>query len=151
MISTCKAVYVRGPRKGQVCGKDCKGRKCPVHTDKCKEYRTIVGTTRKYDTLVEKTNDLLDSSNEVLNVLEKDKDTIERKLYGVRIYLRDNSLVKIKNYNYIQYEHNTKQNAILKKKTMVKKRGTIIGEIEDIKRKIEILERVKNIYNENNV
>jgi hypothetical protein len=148
MSGKCKAVFTRGPNKGKLCGRECKGKKCPIHTEKCGEYRSILGISKRYDNLVSKNTALIIDSEAALRILEKDKDIVEKKLYGVRLFLKDDGLVKIKDYKYIPFAPNTKHNAAMKKKTLIKKRGTIIGEMNDIQNKIDTLQGIKKLYSE---
>lgn len=151
MPGKCIAVFTRGPNKGKTCGRACVGRKCAVHSEKCHEYRAITGASKKYDTLVTKTQEILNDYENVMNVLEKDKDLVDRKLYGIRLFLGDPGMIRNKHYNYIPFPDDTKQNALSKKVTLTKKRGTIVAEIDEVRQRMITLEKVKKVYNETNV
>lgn len=148
MSGKCNALFTRGPKKGLVCGRECKGKKCIVHSKSGFEYRKTLGAAKQFDGLVERTNDTLENYKEILEVLNKNLEETEQVLYGIRVFLKDDTLDRTKHVVYVPFdEDNNMHHARSKKKTITKKKGTIKGEIEDVKSKIAILEKVKEIYN----
>jgi uncharacterized protein YukE len=148
MTGKCNGIFTRGPKKGQVCGRECKeGQTCTVHSKSGFEYRKSLGASKQFDNLVERTVETLENYQEILETLQRNLDETEQILYGIRIFLKDDTIDKTKHVNYIPFHNDNKHHAHAKKKTITKKKGTIKSEIKDVESKIEILEKVKELYN----
>jgi hypothetical protein len=129
--------------QGKICGRTCKeGDRCAMHNATSNDRRSLVGIDRQFETLLAKEKSILKSYEEILIVLNERHDHNEMKIYGIRIYLADPTLVKKPlSYKFITFTDRNKHNANYRLRTIIAKNDTLKDEIEKLTERIGLLKQ----------
>lgn len=147
---TCKVILEKGPKKGQKCGKPCKkGNKCGSHQNGRPEYAKVICVTRRYNALLTKINGIKKQCADIVDVLRATREINNKKIYGIRIFLNDETLKKDDKYEYTPYNETHKHNALYRKMVLEKRNKVINDNIKDMKKYSENLGEMKELILEN--
>jgi len=149
--SVCVMKITQGKRKGQLCGARAnKDKKCKFHSEDktvnaCHEFAL---SNRRYEGLLPRILSIIECHKNVLKILKQENSVHQKKLYGIRIFLKDPKLKIRKDYDYIHFNYDQKYNALNKKRTLKRRGQRLVKDIETTEKRILILEEIIKFFAE---
>lgn len=145
----CNAIVTQGKRKGERCNNYCEkgSNKCMYHNTVNSAFKKKNYLDKKYSNIGKKIEVVLNEKLELLAEYRSEIKLIDRKIYGVRLFIKDDTLKEVKDYDYVPYDgskivHNAKNKIV----TLNKKKEHLIEAKDLLKNDIRSLAKAKKIF-----